>query len=58
MTQEDLAEQMCHLRHARTRATVSEVERGDRNVTVDELGSLTVALGALLSELLDPERQG
>lgn len=56
--QEELADRMRHLRNGWSRATVSEVERGDRNVTVDELGSLTVALGAQLSELLDPERLG
>jgi transcriptional regulator with XRE-family HTH domain len=56
--QDELADRMRRLRHGWSRATLSEVERGDRNVTVDELGSLTVALGASLSELLDPERVG
>jgi transcriptional regulator with XRE-family HTH domain len=55
--QEELAERMRLLRHGWSRATVSEVERGDRNVTVDELGSLAIALNAPLTELLDPDRQ-
>jgi transcriptional regulator with XRE-family HTH domain len=59
LNQEELAARMNHLRHQWTRATVSEVERGDRNVTVDELASLCVVLGAWgPGDLLDPERQG
>jgi hypothetical protein len=36
------------------RVTVSEVERGRRNVTVPELVSLVVVLGASIERLLDP----
>jgi transcriptional regulator with XRE-family HTH domain len=58
LRQDELAKRMRDLRHGWSRATVSEIERGDRNVTVDELCSLAVALNAPLSDLLDPDRQG
>jgi transcriptional regulator with XRE-family HTH domain len=58
LNQETLAEKMQHLKHGWSRATVSEVERGDRNVTVDELASLAVVLNVGPGELLDPDRQG
>jgi transcriptional regulator with XRE-family HTH domain len=58
LSQEDLAAAMRHLRHGWSRATVSEVERGDRNITVDELAGLAIVLNVAPGELLDPERQG
>jgi transcriptional regulator with XRE-family HTH domain len=58
MSQEELADRMRHLRFPWSRATVSEIERGDRNLTVDEFASLAIALNAKPTELLDPERQG
>src|SRR5262249_11330976 len=38
------------------RVTVSEVERGRRNVTVPELLALALIFGATVTELLDPRR--
>jgi transcriptional regulator with XRE-family HTH domain len=40
--------------HRWTPATVSEIERGRRNVTVPELLALTVVLGTTVELLLDP----
>lgn len=37
-----------------SRATVSEVERGGRTVTVDELLALAMVLGVTIGDLLDP----
>lgn len=58
LKQEDLAARMRHLRHDWSRATVSEVERSGRNVTVDELASLAIILGVAPGEPLDPEGLG
>jgi transcriptional regulator with XRE-family HTH domain len=54
MKQDDVAEKMRELRHPWTQATVSQVERGQRNLTVDELVGLSIVLGLSLNELLDP----
>lgn len=54
MNQDNLAERMRLLQHEWSRPTVSEVERGGRNVTVDELGGLALALGVTIGQLLDP----
>ena len=55
LTQDDLAERMRQLGHANwVRATVSEVERYGRNVTVDELLGLALALNATIGALLEP----
>jgi transcriptional regulator with XRE-family HTH domain len=53
-SQDGLAERMADLGHGWVRATVSEVERGGRNVTVDELGALAIVLGTTIGDLLDP----
>lgn len=58
MTQDALTEKMRHMQHQWSRATCSEVERGKRNVTVDELASLAIVLGVAPGELFDPERLG
>jgi transcriptional regulator with XRE-family HTH domain len=55
LTQAALAGRMAYLGHEWTQATVSEVERGVRNVSVDELLALAVSLEASPPELLDPE---
>jgi transcriptional regulator with XRE-family HTH domain len=52
--QEDLAERMGWLGHRWIRVTVSQVERGRRNLTVDELLGLALVLDATPEELLDP----
>jgi transcriptional regulator with XRE-family HTH domain len=54
ISQEELATRMRALNHAWTDSTVGDVETRDRNVTVDELAALALALGALIGELLDP----
>lgn len=58
MEQEDLAEKMRGYRHPWRRATVSEVERAHRNVTIAELLTLVLILGASVQELLDPSGPG
>jgi transcriptional regulator with XRE-family HTH domain len=55
MKQDDVAEGMRKLRHHTwTRQTVSDVERVQRNLTVDELVGLSIVLELSLNELLDP----
>jgi transcriptional regulator with XRE-family HTH domain len=54
LKQDDVAEKMRELRHPWTQATVSQVERGQRNLTVDELVGLSIVFGLSLNELLDP----
>jgi transcriptional regulator with XRE-family HTH domain len=51
--QEFVAERMNFLGHPWTPATVSEAERGRRNVTTDELFSLALVFGLTLARLLD-----
>lgn len=54
MTQDQLAARMTHLSHGWGRSTVSAVESRSRNVTVDELFGLALALGVTIGQLLDP----
>ena len=54
LEQADVAERMQRLGHPWRRVTVSEVERGRRNVTVPELLALVLVLGTTAGELLDP----
>jgi transcriptional regulator with XRE-family HTH domain len=55
MKQEDVAEKMRKLRHHTwTRQTVSDIERLQRNLTVDELVGLSIVFELSLNELLDP----
>lgn len=51
-SQEKLAE-LCNLH----RTYVSSVERGERNITVDNMERLAMALGVDLRELLNPDEQ-
>jgi transcriptional regulator with XRE-family HTH domain len=56
LKQDDLAEGMQGLRHTTwSRQTVGDVERGRRNLTVDELAGLSLLLQVPLFKLLDPE---
>jgi transcriptional regulator with XRE-family HTH domain len=54
LSQEQLAERMAALGHGWTAGIVGFVERGDRNMTVDELLGLALVLGASIGDLLDP----
>lgn len=49
ISQEDLA-----LSADLSRTYVSEVERGIRNVSIDNMGALAAALGVSLRDLVDP----
>lgn len=49
LSQEDLADE-CGLH----RTYVSSVERGERNITVDNMDKLAIALGVDLRELISP----
>ena len=55
LTQDELASRMTALSHGWGRSTVSAVEGGARNVTVDELFGLALCLGITIGQLLDPE---
>ncbi len=50
MSQEELA-----LRSELSRTYVSEVERGVRNVSIDNMEVLAIAIGVPLSDLVNPE---
>jgi transcriptional regulator with XRE-family HTH domain len=54
LEQSDVAERMNSLGHPWVQQTVSGVERGQRNLTVDEILGLCLVFGAKLGELLDP----
>src|SRR4051794_19710182 len=54
MTQDQLPARLSHLCHGWGRSTVSAVEGKSRNVTVDEVFGLAVAVGVTIGELLDP----
>jgi transcriptional regulator with XRE-family HTH domain len=54
LEQQDVAARLNELGHPWRRVTVSEVERGRRNVSVAELLALVVVLRAPVEQLLDP----
>ena len=55
LKQDDVADRMRELRHHTwARQTVSDVERVQRHLTVDELVGLSIVLELSLNELLDP----
>lgn len=58
LEQEDIAARMQLFTHPWHRATVSEVERARRNVTVAELLALVLILDVSVTELLDPRGPG
>lgn len=53
-TQDELAARMTRLGHIMGRSTVSAIEARGRNVNVDELLGLALALGVTVGQLLDP----
>jgi transcriptional regulator with XRE-family HTH domain len=54
LEQTDVAERLATFGHRWSRQTVSDIERGRRNVTVDELLALCLVLRGSISRLLDP----
>ena len=54
LQQVHVADRMSFFGHGWSRSTVAQVERGQRNVTVPELVSLTLAIGVPGERLLDP----
>lgn len=54
MTQGYLADRMTHLGHGWGRSTVSAVEGGGRNISVDELFGLAASFGVSIGQLFDP----
>src|SRR5947199_8566155 len=58
MEQGDLAAEMRNYQHPWRRATVSEVERAHRDVTIMELLTLVLILRVSVEELLDPGGPG
>ena len=54
MNQQEIADRMKGMGHTTwSRATVSEIERGGRRVTVDEMVDLAVVFGVAPCDLLD-----
>ncbi|MFZ3001893.1 MAG: helix-turn-helix transcriptional regulator [Undibacterium umbellatum] len=51
----DISQEELALRSELSRTYVSEVERGIRNVSIDNMDILSHALGISLSELVNPE---
>jgi len=51
----DVSQEELAFRSNLSRTYVSEVERGIRNVSIDNMGLLAEALGLPLKELVDPE---
>lgn len=54
LSQGDVAERMRGLGHDWTQTTVSDIERGERNVTVDELVGLALVFQISPQDLIDP----
>lgn len=55
ISQEEVADRMVTLGHQSwRRQTVAQIETAERNITVDELISLALALGCFAKSLLDP----
>ena len=51
----DISQEALALQAGLSRTYVSEVERGERNVSIDNMGRLADALGMKLMDLLDSE---
>ena len=52
----DVSQEALALEAGLSRTYVSEVERGERNVSIDNMGLLADALQIPLKDLVDPER--
>jgi transcriptional regulator with XRE-family HTH domain len=51
----DLSQEALALNADLSRTYVSGVERGDRNISIDNMDSLALAIGVPLRELVDPD---
>lgn len=51
----EISQEALALQAGLSRTYVSEVERGERNISIDNMGLLADALGIKLRELVDPE---
>jgi|UPI000402BA67 transcriptional regulator with XRE-family HTH domain len=51
----DLSQEALALQAGMSRTYVSEVERGERNISIDSMSLLAQALGVPLSKLVDPD---
>ncbi|WP_144373898.1 MULTISPECIES: helix-turn-helix domain-containing protein [Neisseriales] len=51
----EISQEALALQAGLSRTYVSEVERGERNVSIDNMGLLADALSVRLKDLLDPE---
>ncbi len=52
---QELSQEALALEAGMSRTYVSEIERGERNVSIDNMGALADALGVPLKDLVDPE---
>lgn len=51
---QELSQEALALEAGMSRTYVSEIERGERNVSIDNMGALADALGVPLKDLVDP----
>lgn len=51
---QELSQEALALEAGMSRTYVSEIEKGDRNVSIDNMGALADALGVPLKDLVDP----
>ena len=51
----DVSQEKLALLAGMSRSYVSGIERGERNVSIDNMGELATALGVALKELVDPD---
>lgn len=52
----DLSQEELGMQAGVSRAYVSSVERGDRNISIDNMGHLASALSVPLRDLVDPDK--
>ena len=52
---QELSQEALALQAGISRTYISEIEKGERNVSIDNMGALADALGVPLKNLVDPE---
>jgi transcriptional regulator with XRE-family HTH domain len=52
---QELSQEALALQAGISRTYISEIEKGERNVSIDNMGALADALGVPLKSLVDPE---